>query len=99
VSKNGVFEPDSLPGFWTRQYPLIIPILTGFGANWRGPKNGQGELADLDTLDLNQAKNKLLNHNFELDSPLDICCPRTLTPSGRAKTGMVQIRVTLFCRL
>jgi hypothetical protein len=51
VSKNGVFGPNSLPGFWTRQYPLIMPILTGFGANWRGPKNGQGELADLDALD------------------------------------------------
>jgi hypothetical protein len=50
VSKNGVFGPNSLPGFWTRQYPLIMPILTGFGANWRGPKNGQGELADLDAL-------------------------------------------------
>jgi hypothetical protein len=50
VSKNRVFGPNSLPDFWTRQYSLIMPILTGFGANWRGPKNGQVELVDLDAL-------------------------------------------------
>jgi hypothetical protein len=31
---------------------LIMSILTGFRANPRGPKSGQGKLADLDTLPL-----------------------------------------------
>ena len=29
---------------------LIVPIFTGVRANFRGPKSGQGKLADLDTL-------------------------------------------------
>jgi hypothetical protein len=28
----------------------MIPINTGFGTNQRGPKSGQGKLADLDAL-------------------------------------------------
>ena len=52
VSKNAVFELNFLPGFWTRQISYIMPILTGFGPNSRGPKSGQGKLADLDALSL-----------------------------------------------
>ena len=50
VSKNAVFGLNFLPGFWTRQISWIMPILTGFGPNPRGPKSGQGKLADLDAL-------------------------------------------------
>jgi hypothetical protein len=32
--------------------PLIMPICSGFRTIRRGPKNGQGKLADLDGLDL-----------------------------------------------
>ena len=50
VSKNAVFGLNFLPGFWTWQILWIMPILTGFGPNPRGPKSGQGKLADLDAL-------------------------------------------------
>ena len=50
VSKNAVFWLNFLPGFWTWQILWIMPILTGFGPNPRGPKSGQGKLADLDAL-------------------------------------------------
>ena len=47
VSKNAVFGLNFLPGFWTWQILWIVPILTGFGPHPRGPKSGQGQLADL----------------------------------------------------
>ena len=50
MSKNAVFGLNFLPGFWTRQISWIRPILTVFGPNSRGPKSGQGKLADLDAL-------------------------------------------------
>src|SRR5436853_6130338 len=50
VSKNAVFGLNFLPGFWTWQILWIVPILTGFGPHPRGPKRGQGQLADLDAL-------------------------------------------------
>src|SRR2546423_15611386 len=53
VSKNAVFGLNFLPGFWTWQILWIVPILTGFGPHPRGPKSGQGQLADLDALVLN----------------------------------------------
>ena len=52
VSKNAVFGLNSLPSFWTRQISCIMPILTGFGPNPKGPKSGQGKLADLDALEV-----------------------------------------------
>ena len=52
VSKNAAFGLNFLPGFWTWQILWIMPILTGFGPNSRGPKNGHGKLADLDALHL-----------------------------------------------
>src|SRR6267378_4339 len=50
VSKNAIFGLNFLPGFWTRQISWIMLILTGFGPHPRGPKSGQGKLADSDTL-------------------------------------------------
>ena len=54
VSKNAVFGLNFLPGFWTWQILWIMPILTGFGPNPRGPKSGQGKLADLDALEFDK---------------------------------------------
>ncbi len=54
VSKNAIFGPNSLPGFWTQRISLMIPICAGFGTNQRGPKSGQCKLADLDALTLKQ---------------------------------------------
>src|SRR2546423_15605617 len=50
--KLAVFGLNFLPGFWTWQILWIVPILTGFGPHPRGPKSGQGQLADLDALGL-----------------------------------------------
>ncbi len=33
VSKNAIFGPNSLPGFWTQRISLMIPIRPGFGTN------------------------------------------------------------------
>jgi hypothetical protein len=44
----------------------IVPILTGFGPHPRGPKSGQGQLADLDTLVLRSLKHK---PSQEIDMP------------------------------
>jgi hypothetical protein len=50
VSKNAVSGRNSLPDFWTSPISFTLPIFTGFWANQRGPKSGQGKLADLDAL-------------------------------------------------
>ena len=47
---KAILGPNSLPGFWTQRISLMIPIHAGFGTNQRGPKSGQGKLADLDAL-------------------------------------------------
>jgi hypothetical protein len=47
----------------------MMPISTGFGVNQRGPKSGQGKLADLDALNLDSQPYTifLLNDDMELN--------------------------------
>src|SRR5688500_15980994 len=49
-SKNAVFGPNSLLGFWTRPYCPTMPTLTGSGLQCGGPKSGQAPWANLDGL-------------------------------------------------
>ena len=53
-SKNAVFGPNSLTGFWTRPYRSECLYLLDSGRQWGGPKSGQGKWTDLDGLRYDQ---------------------------------------------